>query len=99
MINDSIEQYTASVGFAHRRDHGQFFTPFDVALFMCRWVMTNCAKEIYDPSFGLGAFYNAAQSLDPKVMFQASEIDQRILDFYLTTNTRRRSAHSTASSV
>lgn len=86
MSHDPIEQYTASVGLDHRRDHGQFFTPFDVALFMCRWVMAHGAKEIYDPSFGLGAFFRAAQSVDPQVSFRAMEIDHRILEFYSQTN-------------
>jgi adenine-specific DNA-methyltransferase len=86
MSPDTIKQYTVSVGLDHRREHGQFFTPFDVALFMCRWVMANGTKEVYDPSFGLGAFFSAAQSVDPQVTFRASEIDQRILNFYSQTN-------------
>ena len=86
MSHDSIEQYTASVGLDHRRDHGQFFTPFAVAVFMCRWAMARGAKEVYDPSFGLGAFFKAAQSVDPEVRFRASEIDPRVLEFYSQTN-------------
>lgn len=34
MEYDVINQYTDSVGFDHRRNHGQFFTPFDVTVFM-----------------------------------------------------------------
>ncbi len=86
MDNGPIEKYTSSVGMAHRRDYGQFFTPFDVAVFMCRWAVSHGAKEIYDPSFGLGAFFTAAKSIDPLVSFRASEVDQRILDFYFQTN-------------
>lgn len=86
MNNEPIEKYTSSVGLDHRRDYGQFFTPFDVAVFMCRWAMSHGAKEVYDPSFGLGAFFAAAKSIDPAVSFRASEIDPRILDFYSQTN-------------
>ncbi|MFA7257281.1 MAG: N-6 DNA methylase [Kiritimatiellales bacterium] len=85
MSHDSIEQYTASVGLDHRRKHGQFFTPVEVASFMCRWVMANGTKEIYDPAFGLGAFFTAAQTVDPQVSFKASEIDQSILQFHSKT--------------
>lgn len=86
MSNEPIEKYTFLVGMDHRRDYGQFFTPFDVAVFMCRWAMSHGAKEVYDPSFGLGAFFTAAKSIDPAVSFRASEVDQRILDFYSQTN-------------
>ena len=81
------------MGLEHRREHGQFFTPFDVAVFMCRWAMSHGAKEIYDPSFGLGAFFRAAQSVDPQVSFRASEIDQRILEFYSQTNGNPKTLH------
>lgn len=95
MGHEFIEQYTESVGLDHRRDHGQFFTPFDVAVFMCRWVMTNGPKVVYDPSFGLGAFFKAAQSVDSHVTFRASEIDPRILEFYSQTNTNPKTLHVT----
>lgn len=86
MSRDSIEQYTVAVGIGHRRDHGQFFTPFDVAVFMCRWVMAHGPREMYDPCFGLGAFFKAAHSVDAQVAFRASEIDPRILEFYSQSN-------------
>ena len=93
MGREAIERYTASVGFDHRRDHGQFFTPFDVAVFMCRWVMTPRTKEVYDPSFGLGAFFKAAESVDERVTFRASEIDSHILDFYLNASGKPKNLH------
>lgn len=83
MKPDIIADYTAAVGFDHRRKHGQFFTPFDVATFMCRWVMAGGAKEVFDPSIGLGSFYFAAKAVDPDVVFRASEIDHSILRFIL----------------
>jgi len=95
MSPDAIEQYAFSVGIDYRRVHGQFFTPFDVALFMCRWVMPNGVKEIYDPAFGLGVFFKAAQSVDPQVTFRATEIDRRILNFYLQTQGSPKTLFST----
>ncbi|NOU35638.1 MAG: N-6 DNA methylase [Kiritimatiellaceae bacterium] len=95
MSHDSIEQYTASVGLGHRRDHGQFFTPFDVALFMCRWVMAHKPTDVYDPSFGLGAFFKAAQAVDSQMIFRASEIDPRILEFYSQANGSPKTLHVT----
>jgi len=83
MNNENIEKYTATVGIDHRRSHGQFFTPFEVAAFMCRWVMANRSKDVYDPCFGLGAFFNAARTVDPRVVFRGSEADARILGFYM----------------
>lgn len=82
MADDVIGRYTATVGLDHRRGRGQFFTPFEVALFMCQWVMAGGAAEVYDPSFGLGVFFDAAQELDPQIRFRASEIDPQILEFY-----------------
>ena len=79
MGHEFIEQYTDSVGLDHRRVHGQFFTPFDVAAFMCRWVMAHEPKEVYDPSFGLGAFFKGAQSVDSRVEFHASGFVLRML--------------------
>ena len=93
MGHEFIEQYTDSVGLDHRRVHGQFFTPFDVAAFMCRWVMAHEPKEVYDPSFGLGAFFKGAQSVDSRVEFHASEIDPRILEFYAQTNDTPKTLH------
>ena len=83
---DIISTYTAAVGIDYRREHGQFFTPFDVAVFMCRWVMASGIKEVFDPAFGLGAFFYAAQSVDSSVMFRASDNDKQILDFFWRTS-------------
>lgn len=95
MGNEFIKQYTDSVGLYHRRVHGQFFTPLDVAAFMCRWVMAHGPKEVYDPSFGLGAFFKAAQTVDSRVTFRASEIDSRILEFFSQTNGNPKALHAT----
>lgn len=93
MGHELIEHYTDSVGFNHRRNHGQFFTPLDVAIFMCRWVMAKEPKVVYDPCFGLGAFFKAAQFIDSHVTFCASEIDPYILEFYSQANSPSKTLH------
>ena len=50
-------RYAASVAKEHRQKFGQFFTPEAVAEFMCRWAMDGNGEEVFDPAFGLGAFY------------------------------------------
>ncbi len=45
---------------------------------MVEWVLHSGVKELYDPAFGLGAF----RPNDPNIRFSASEIDQRVIDFY-----------------
>ena len=68
---------------SHLASFGQFFTPFEVAVFMCRWVMQeNSIQKIYDPAFGLGSFYFAAKSLSENIKFSGMEVDSRIYDFF-----------------
>jgi len=66
----------------HKERFGQFFTPEPVARFMVEWVL-DCAPdeidEIYDPAFGLGAFYFATRAVNKLVKFAGSEIDPIIL--------------------
>ena len=67
----------------HLSTFGQFFTPFEVAVFMCRWVMQeNNNEKIYDPAFGLGSFYFAAKSLSENIKFSGMEIDNNIYNFF-----------------
>ena len=67
----------------HLSNFGQFFTPFEVAVFMCRWVMQeNNNNKIYDPAFGLGSFYFAAKSLSENIKFSGMEIDNKIYNFF-----------------
>src|SRR5688572_20558684 len=84
--------YAAVIGQEHRRRFGQFFTDPRVAGFMLEWVFACSEKHgtssvlrkkppaLYDPSFGLGAFRPA----DKRIQFTASEIDDRVIDFYRT---------------
>lgn len=67
----------------HLSTFGQFFTPFEVAVFMCYWVMQeDNNKNIYDPAFGLGSFYFAAKSLSENIKFSGMEIDNKIYNFF-----------------
>ena len=67
----------------HLYSFGQFFTPFEVAVFMCRWVMQeNNDTKIYDPAFGLGSFYFAAKSLSENIKFSGMEVDNKIYNFF-----------------
>ncbi len=79
MSVESVARYHSVVGLDHRRRHGQFFTPPPVARFMCRWLLKEGAREIFDPAFGLGAFYLAARELNPKIRFRAVEKDAKVL--------------------
>ncbi|TSE28943.1 HsdM family class I SAM-dependent methyltransferase [Tepidimonas charontis] len=79
MSVESVARYHSVVGLDHRRRHGQFFTPPPVARFMCRWLLKEGAREIFDPAFGLGAFYLAARELNPKIRFCAVEKDAKVL--------------------
>jgi adenine-specific DNA-methyltransferase len=76
------QKYAAEVAMKHRQTFGQFFTPDAVAEFMCRWVMDSDVEEVFDPAFGLGAFYRAARKLNPAIGFSSYEIDEKILDYY-----------------
>jgi len=84
MMLDLAEAYSALVSSEHRRAHGQFFTPFDVAAFMCRWVLSGGSCNLYDPAFGLGSFYFAANSFAPSIMFAGTELDAGLLEFFRT---------------
>lgn len=73
------EKYSLHVGSAHRENFAQYFTHPIIASFMVRWVLrSGKSKRVFDPAFGLGAFYKAA----PKgTKFQASELDATIINF------------------
>jgi len=76
---ESVARYHSVVDLGHRQRHGQFFTPPPVARFMCRWLLEKGAVEVFDPAFGLGAFYFAAKELNPAIRFRGVEKDATIL--------------------
>ena len=72
-------EYLRSVGEEHRKRYGQFFTRPEVAEFMVRWVSKSGQRTLFDPAFGLGAFWRPVAD-DPSIVFAGSEKDPKILD-------------------
>lgn len=64
-----------------RRALGQYFTHPKVADFMVRWVLGSGQNALFDPAFGLGAFWEALPNRD-KIGFSASEIDPDIIQVW-----------------
>jgi len=75
--------YILEVPINYRKDFGQFFTPSSVAQLMAKWVMKDHPKNILDPAFGLGIFYDEIKKINSneKVQFTGYEIDERILSY------------------
>lgn len=87
-MHDITVGYLSSIDPDHRKKHGQFFTEKRVARFMVNWALQGKRSTLYDPAFGLGAFYYAARETGFKGDFFGSEIDTKILShFRLTSNT------------
>ena len=84
------EQYLTQVGSEHRKKYAQYFTPRPIADFMRNWVLAgNARPELFDPAFGLGAFFENA----PKdLLVQGMEIDSQVLDFYLSHTGKNKTA-------
>lgn len=74
-------EYTNKVGLDHRKQLGQFFTPPAVSRFMIDWVSDAERIEIFDPAFGLGAFYQAMPP-EKRSGFQAMEIDPKVIQYW-----------------
>lgn len=75
-------QYIAITSLQHRKRFCQFYTPQAIAKFMLQWVLEKNPKTLYDPAFGMGAFYYASQSLKFTGQFIATELDAQSFDFY-----------------
>ncbi len=73
--------YLDQVGLEHRKRFGQFFTHHAVAGFMAHWALGAGGAALYDPCFGLGAFWQPVAS-DSLINFTASEVDPTILRFW-----------------
>lgn len=80
-------EYIDFVGVPHRKRFAQFFTPPTIAKFMVSWVLENGSSlEVYDPAFGLGAFFEAAPD---NAHFIASDIDQTIVGYFKKRSVRQ----------
>ena len=73
------EKYISNVSLNHRKKYAQFFTPNNIAHFMCKWIL-GAAKinSILEPAYGLGIFSRTIRtSCDIKI--DAYETDDIIL--------------------
>lgn len=80
-------EYTQYVEDDHRKSFGQFFTHPNVAEFMTSWVLASGQSSLFDPAFGLGAFYESIPK-DSSIVFSACEIDTKIIEFWEQKNQR-----------
>lgn len=79
---DNLEAiYCSEVDIVHRKRFGQFFTHPAVASFMVNWVLLSKSRSLYDPAFGLGAFYHASENVKD-LIFTGSEVDPCIVNFW-----------------
>ena len=86
MMSD-IRRYIEQVGDSHRKELGQFITHPSVANFMVEWVLKSGQSSIFDPAFGLGAFYSPIADR-AGIHFSATEIDPIIIRFWEVEKSR-----------
>ncbi|MBO5848267.1 MAG: N-6 DNA methylase [Bacteroidales bacterium] len=75
------EKYISNVSLNHRKKYAQFFTPNNIAHFMCKWIL-GAAKinSILEPAYGLGIFSRTISS-QCNAIINAYEIDDVILSY------------------
>lgn len=76
------EQYLEQTALLHRKQFGQYFTPFPIAQLMARWVTDNpFCKTILDPAVGLAVFFRAIlQNNKPSYHFVGYDLDPTLLE-------------------
>ncbi len=88
-------EYAANASSEHVKKLGQFFTPFSIARFMAKWVISNPqCRTILDPAVGLGIFFRAilkeassnsyqliGYDIDPQVLKRARTLFQDYKDY------------------
>ena len=76
------EIYRSEVEIEHRKKFAQFFTPDEIADFMCSWLMTDESEEsektLLEPAFGLGIFTRKLRKSFSRLKIKAYDIDQEI---------------------
>lgn len=73
-------EYTTTVSNDQLKKLGQFFTPFRVAQFMAKWIITNTqCRTILDPAVGLGVFFRAILKETALHQLIGYDIDPRVL--------------------
>lgn len=84
IFSDELEKtYTKKQDNSHIRKYAQYFTPFEIAVFMSKWIIGNskCNLKILDPAFGLGVFSRAIYTLTQKnILLDAYDIDPQIVN-------------------
>ncbi|WP_301883801.1 HsdM family class I SAM-dependent methyltransferase [Neisseria uirgultaei] len=76
------DNYIQSIPLSHRKSFCQFYTPHKAADLMMSWLMEISPDSIYDPAFGMGAFYKSARKNNYKGLFIADELDNISFNFY-----------------
>ena len=77
----SNQEYSESVGIAHRKKYAQFFTPEIISDFMAQWILASPYKcsEVLDPAFGLGVFCNSLLKINTDIHVTGYDIDDKVL--------------------
>jgi len=75
------DKYALKHPITYRKKMGQFFTPRPVADLMMSWILKSNPREILDPAFGLGVFFDAFKSVlgARDICYQGIEIDPNLL--------------------
>ena len=81
-MNEIEKNYIDKISIEHRKKYGQFYTIDEISSFMMEWILEKKPSTIYDPAFGMGSFYRAAQKYRFNGTFFASEVDTVSYNFY-----------------
>ncbi len=79
-------KYITETPLKHRQNYAQFFTPENVAKLMAKWLLKDQPKNILDPAFGLGVFYEQINKINPNIHLTGYEIDSHIRTYYHSNN-------------
>lgn len=79
--NNPEKEYSQTVSHEHRKKFAQFFTPYQVAEFMAKWILGNKElKTVLDPAFGLGVFARAIRQVNNACSIKGFDIDPTVLE-------------------
>jgi adenine-specific DNA-methyltransferase len=83
-------EYARVISREHRKKHGQFFTPSVIAEHMIQWLLDFEPSSIFDPAFGMGAFYIAHKKFKSRIPFFGTEIDEQAFTHWRNLNEKAR---------
>lgn len=84
--NELEIKYSEEVDVKYRRSLGQFFTPYDISIFMSEWILKNSKRgmKVLDPAAGLGIFARSLKSLNDRkekdISIIGYEIDNKLIN-------------------